>query len=420
MRPSLSLAACVVSALAFTFSACSGAKGEAGFGPDGKVDSGTAAVGDGGPGNPNSPGGGHDGGFGPVGDGSVMTCVPDPANFDIPGNNCDDDGDGKVDNVTVCDTGLALAGPAGDFAKSIGLCQTTAAADAKWGVVSATYTNGHAPQGGTLNDAQHGLLPQFGNLVKPREGKMFGVLSSGYGREFDGDPASVTQCAPNGLDNPGCFKTGVAMQGPGAVKGGAPNGFPKAAMGCPNSNSVHDVVDVKLQIKVPKNAQGLQFDFDFWSGEWPEYVCTDYNDSFIAYLTSKAFNGGAPDNISFDSKKNPVSVNNGFFENCTAATTTGCNGSTIGTSTCPRGTGELLGTGFFASGTWCPQDPNPSSGGGSTGWLTTQAPVGAGEVISLEYIIWDTGDSNYDSSIILDNFQWVPGPVQAGTQRPPQ
>ena len=108
--------------------------------------------------------------------------------------------------------------------------------------------------------------------------------------------------------------------------GAAPSGFPKSASGCPSQmgSAVNDVVDFQIQIKVPKNANGFSFDFDFGSGEWPEYVCTNYNDSFIAYLSSTAFNGGKPDNVSFDSKNNPVSVNNGFFDRCTAGVETGC------------------------------------------------------------------------------------------------
>ena len=92
-----------------------------------------------------------------------------------------------------------------------------------------------------------------------------------------------------------------------------------------------------------------------------------------------------------------------------------------GTSVCPGGTGELAGTGFDAPGTYCAA---PSSGGGATGWLTSTAPVTPGEVITLEFMVWDTGDANLDSSVLIDHFTWVPTagsttPVETGTQRPP-
>ena len=29
-----------------------------------------------------------------------------------------------------------------------------------------------------------------------------------------------------------------------------------------------------------------------------------------------------------------------------------------------------------------------------------------GETITLQFIIWDTGDQAYDSNVIIDNWQW--------------
>jgi hypothetical protein len=173
---------------------------------------------------------------------------------------------------------------------------------------------------------------------------------------------------------------------------------------------------VKLQIKVPANANGVTFDFNFFSGEWPEYVCSQYNDSFIAYLQSSAFNGGNPDNISFDSKNNPISVNNSLFGVCTPDVQTGCYGSATATSVCSAGPGQVAGTGFDNENTWCPM--NQSTGGGATGWLTSAAPVKAGETISLEFIIWDTGDWNYDSSVLIDDLFWQPEAIDTPITQP--
>jgi hypothetical protein len=208
----------------------------------------------------------------------------------------------------------------------------------------------------------------------------------------------------NGMQNPPGCGNGCC---PGNNAGDVPAGFPKSAAGCPMGTEVDDVIDVKLTIKVPANAKGVTFDFDFYSGEWPDFVCSPFNDSFIAYLRSSAFNAGNPDNVSFDSSGNPISVNNGFFGVCTPNTPTGCEGggSTNATSVCSLGPGQLAGTGFEDQGTWCTQE---SAGGGATGWLTSKAPVKAGETISLELIIWDTGDYNYDSSVLVDNLSWQP------------
>ena len=395
---------------ALLIAACSGSGPTSGFGDgtDGGSGGGTV-TGDGGkdPGSLGTGTGTPDGG-------AVQPCRPDPSYYDIPGDNCDNDGDGKVDNVVTCDTGLSATGSAADFAKALGLCQVAGANDTKWGVISATFQNGHTSTKTPGRFAeQHGILPKFGNVVKPREGSSLGVISSGTASETDGDTGPAFKDQKAGMQAAG-------FGGLGGQGGDVPPGFPKASPGCGSAGApVKDVVNVKLQIRVPANAKGLAFDFDFWSGEWPEYVCTTYNDAFIAYLSSKAFNGGKADNMSFDAKNNPVSVNNGFFDRCTAGAQTGCMGSPPKTATasCPGGTSELAGTGFDDPGVYC--NGASSSGGGATGWLTSQAPVEPGEVITLEFMIWDAGDESWDSSVLLDNFQWIPGPVNTGTTRPP-
>ena len=91
-------------------------------------------------------------------------------------------------------------------------------------------------------------------------------------------------------------------------------------------DQIFDRISVKLSIKVPKNARGFRVDFDFWSGEWPDYVCSKFNDGFLIILKISAFNNGKPENIAFDAQGGPLSVNNGFFDRCTASTQTGCRG----------------------------------------------------------------------------------------------
>ena len=346
-------------------------------------------------------GNGNDAGFkGGDSAGGGPTCTPDPGNYDIPGNGCDDDGDGTVDNLPNCDVGLPQNGDALSFAKAMGLCQQ--GGGNKWGVVSAAYTQGYM-----RSDApavkQHGILPKFGNVVKPRQGGRLGVLSSGEGQERD-------TC--NFVDGQS-FKGGCPMTGVGA----APPGYPKVAVGCAVDKKVNDVATLKLTIKVPNNAKGFAFDFNFYSGEWPEFVCTKFNDAFVAYLSSQGFNSGAPDNVSFDAKGNPVSVNNGFFDRCSPANATvACLSPMKSKAACAGGNAGLQGTGFYSPGSNCGQS---DSGGGATGWLTTKAPVQPGETLTIEFMVWDTGDQAYDSSVLLANWAWQASEVVVGTDRPP-
>jgi hypothetical protein len=154
-------------------------------------------------------------------------------------------------------------------------------------------------------------------------------------------------------------------------------------------------------------------------------VCTQFNDGFVAWLQSTAFTGNGTDlNISYDAKGDPVSVNNAFFDRCTTGASTGCCaaqgmgpegcGSPTATSACAGGPSELSNTGFYDLNTFC---GGASTGGGATGWLTTTAPITPGEVITIQFIIWDTGDYNWDSSVLLDHFTWQPGPTMTGTTR---
>ena len=110
-------------------------------------------------------------------------------------------------------------------------------------------------------------------------------------------------------------------------------------------------------------------------------------------------------------------MNNNFFQVCSPANATvGCDG-TQSTDACSLGNKELQGTGFFISGANdCGQN---DSGGGATGWLTTAAPVTPGEIITLQFMIWNTGDEAFDSSVLLDNWTWVASDTSVGTVRPP-
>ena len=82
--------------------------------------------------------------------------------------------------------------------------------------------------------------------------------------------------------------------------------------------------------KAPTNATGYSFEFNFYSFEYPEFVCASFNDQFIALVQPPPM-GSVNGNICFDSQSNPVSVNIAFFDVCLG---------------CPLGETELIGTGF--------------------------------------------------------------------------
>jgi len=164
---------------------------------------------------------------------------------------------------------------------------------------------------------------------------------------------------------------------------------------CPVGTGANDSINIRLQIRVPTNAQGFSYDFRFFTAEYFNYQCTQFNDYYLALLTSNVTGLPADHNISFDALHNAVSVNNGFFQDC--------GGNSKACGPCPYGVGALAGTGFDAFN------------GGATEWLTTDAPVVPGEVMTLDLMIFDVNDYAYDSLVLLDNFRWSLSPVTLGT-----
>jgi hypothetical protein len=285
--------------------------------------------------------------------------------------------------------------------------------------VSAKFTRGYSREEPPQTD-QHGIHPKFGDVIKPREGARLGVLSTGYGDEYNGAPNAPFGGVQGNNTEYGRDWYNFGPYHPAkSGNGSLPPGFPKPASGCAQAEQANDVINLKLELKAPRNASGIRFDFNFYSGEWPAFICSPFNDGFIAYLSAEGFNGGTPDNMSFDKDGNPVSVNNGFFDRCTPGVATGCaRGAPPGTSVCPGGTAELGGTGFGIIGSWCGAGSAESTNGGATGWLTSTAPVKPGETFTLELMIWDTGDAILDSSVLIDNFTWAEGAVTTETDRP--
>jgi hypothetical protein len=330
-----------------------------------------------------------------------------PGAVDVPGdpNMVDNDCSGTYDPPTPCDTGLALDDvAAGDGAKAIELCQTTtAAATGKmktWGVLTSNYVRANGTT--FAPGVQVGLLSNFGPNTHVQAGQTLLALSSGHAR-ITGQPDACTSdsCAENKGVKP-------------------PTGFPQDVPGCEGGTKINDDVGLEVTIRVPTNATGYKFQFKFNSFEYPDYVCTEFNDQFIA-LANPAPAGAINGNISFDSKNNPVSVNLAFFTTCdptnsaSYACVCGQESATCPAQPspfCPSGSAELQGTGFdiYGGGDGACFNGNPSTYGGATAWLETQAPVAGGETLDLRFAIWDTGDQELDSTVLLDNFQWIATP----------
>jgi hypothetical protein len=312
---------------------------------------------------------------------------PDGGIIPASDNNCD----GKITVNVTCDANLALADVDPTHgANAIELCQTTTAQERTWGVLSANYVraNGTVYTPGT----EVGILQNFGPNVSVQAGMSMLVLSSGHAR-LPGQPGACgsISCSNNG-------------------NGTAPPGFPQNVPNCTPSAQIVDDEALEVQIRAPTNATGYTFNFKFHSFEYPTWVCTDYNDQFIT-LVSPAPAGAINGNISFDANHNPVSVNLGYFEVCDPASMANFASScrkqgnpscpTMPAPYCPSGLTQLQGTGFdiWGNGT--------VNNGGATTWLQTTAPVEGGSTFTIRFAIWDSGNDEYDSTVLVDNFQWI-------------
>jgi hypothetical protein len=292
-----------------------------------------------------------------VSPGAVEVLTPtDDANVTPADENCN----GQTDEpLEACDSGMLIndSDPL-SAAAAIELCQNVN--DSGFGVVDARWVR--ADGSPATPGLQAGIMSDFGPNVTPRGGDSLLVLSSGHARRMvDADACGDFTCEMAGL-------------------GVAPTGFPQDVPSCSGSDEINDDVALEVELKAPTNATGYSFDFSFYSFEFPEWVCTSYNDQFIA-LMDPAPEGSINGNVSFDTMTNPVSVNIAFFQVCQG---------------CTLGTAELQGTGFDV---W--------DDAGATGWLATTAPVEGGDQFKLRFAIWDTGDQSWDSTVIVDNFQWV-------------
>jgi hypothetical protein len=351
-----------------------------------------------------------------------------PGAFEVDGNELDDDCDTLVDNVadTTCDDGLASDSSNGmHYARAIDLCQTATDEDRRWGVISARLRL--ADGSGTPAVESRSIRTDFGG-ADVQFGEAMAVLSTGRA-------ADRTDTAPNYFAFQPGRATGTASDAPDdwlIANGGA---FPNAP-GCPESadTAANDPVMLELTIRVPSNAASFSMGANFFSSEYPEWVCSPFNDMFVVLLDS-LWDGDpanpADKNLAIYESPGgdlyPVGVNlafgdTGLFRQCENGDT-GCAGLAVdGTTQSCDAINELIGSGFDVKkpssangpGTpgWC--GDNDLTGGG-TGWLETRGNVVGGEVITLRIAIWDSTDQAYDSVVLLDNFQWSVQASEPGT-----
>lgn len=351
---------------------------------------------------------GHDDTWDPDGDGWTLcdgdccetaACAEHPERVN-PGaldytNGMDDDCDPATpddDPFPDC-TGPALQTPTSslELAKAMGLCHYTLESplslkDKKWGVISLALTlaDGSSPP---PDDVQTGVLSEYGQNIPPLHGSTLAALSSGTARD-EADPGFIHPQNGYTAGQIGNYVAGTQAPIPAdflAANGGA---VPSPCFSCSGAGcgTAFDSASLKLRIRAPTNAEAIRFFASFFTAEYPESICTQYDDFFVALLDSQHPDTPPDKNIAVTGPGNPLSVNTGAFLSCAFPS-------------CALGADELIGTGM---GGW----DGTLVDGGATSWTYIDGAVVPGETIELRLAIWDATDGNIDSLVLLDDLRF--------------
>ncbi|HQN74337.1 MAG TPA: choice-of-anchor L domain-containing protein, partial [bacterium] len=323
----------------------------------------------------------------------------DTGNSGDSGDSGDSGNSGNTGNsgeiiTPVCDSLIAsdTKDPA-DLAKAMELCPVSI--EFPYGLQSALLTFSDGTGSGDVPDGQYAVYESFGSSIVPVSGDAFLLFSTGA----VADP--VSNLSVNNAKTHNAPSDWYETNG---------NNFP-ASPDCkdhdPSNNPARDSVMLTLDIKAPVNAKSFSFDAYFFSADYSAYVCTQFNDFFVALLDS-AYSTDTPDfqnpfdkNLAVDENGNSLGVNfvmSGLFTVCKLP-----DGEMTDLNKYCEGSESLAGTGY--------------ENHGATGWLKVKGNIVAGEEFKLRLALWDSADQILDSLVILDNWKWHKENIMPGTSK---
>lgn len=359
--------------------------------------------------------------------------LQNPGAVEYKGDGVDNDCDGFFDETEKpCDYDLkSTPKDANEFARAIDLCQFTKEnvpiEQRKWGVISATFSS--ADTKSFPNPLQRSVRKRFGENIYPLRGGSLAVISTGVAADVNDTAANPPAWPGSDFDN---ISTQFGGTGEFPSDWLSANGG-KLPTGCDESGSAStdakDSIMLTLRIRVPSNAQSFSFQALFMSAEFPEFICQDFNDLFLALIRNEYGTPKSPNppdgNIAFfqtgsgtSIKKFPVGIN--LAGDVTAQKLFSvCDPKKVSCSTapvkleCALGNEALKGTGYEVEsgglgGSGC-------AIGGGTDWLTVAGNVVPGGIMELRILVADVGDDAFDSTVLLDSFTWNATPGTPGT-----
>jgi len=228
-------------------------------------------------------------------------------------------------------------------------------------------------------------------LLSPSQNRQYGTFTGGT------TPAGTGPVL--GIDTGIFLTTGSAasMLGPNNTGGiSIDNGFTynDADLTAIAANAIYDPVVFTLTAVPAKDRLNVRFVFA--SDEYPEYVCTVFNDVFGLFLTGPAAPGGPS-----------VTRNVALVPNTTSAIAVNTiNGGAVGAEQTPGNTApcDLGNTAFYVdngTGSTPLQNQNLQYDG-FTVPITSDAPVVPGEGYTLKLAIADAGDAAWDSAVFIE------------------
>lgn len=149
----------------------------------------------------------------------------------------------------------------------------------------------------------------------------------------------------------------------------------------------YDYTELRFSAVVPTGTAGFSFDFAFLTAEYPARFPGNYNDLFVAWVSSERYTG----NVALDPDGDPIAAVTLPYE--------------IKFDPTPMDCGEE-----------CPDIPLRGfafEGHAGTAWYAAEVPVAAGETIEVVFALFDVGDATVDSAVLLDGVRWLCAPPPA-------
>jgi len=207
-----------------------------------------------------------------------------------------------------------------------------------------------------------------------------------------------------GLGQGVVLSTGMVTSIPQAASSFASTQFTNsgdAQLATLTTGSIYDVSI--LQFDITPQGSTLQFNYVFASEEYPQFVCSPYNDVFGFFITGPNPSGGNYSNI------NLATLPNSALPVCINSVNPGVSGTYMGNTWSSGSCLSLSNSNLYVNNLTPTVNPNIVYNGMTT-VLTATASVVPCQTYHLKIAIADVGDRIYDSGVFLQAYSFTSTP----------